>query len=629
VIQQTVEAFVRTPFEDVTRQSRAIVDQWSEHFQAQCMRRAEALSAEITRGDLTRRDNHTRLARLLESSQTPDEQQLLRVTRGGATLAHAGDLVGTPYADLASDLDFVLDALIADAVSDPGPQSGIVRLGEGLLAYASLGVNAGRGGTPEVVLVGIALQVSLAENLDSIVEAQSSYQRFRLQRRDLVRLYVTLMALIFLAALFVATWLGFYVSRRITGPIQDLAAASREISAGNLDVRVSAEVGDEMGALVEAFNEMASELQESREVITRSTADLRRSNRAVEERRRYIETLLANLSTVVISLDRSGRATTANPASRRILDVNLVAGDEVQRVFHDRGLHALADLLESALTEGDEGVRRDIEIPRPAGTLSVSVQVSPLLGSDGERLGTLIMVEDLTELLQAQKAAAWREIARRIAHEIKNPLTPIQLAAQRLRKKYDENAADLAQVVPEATASIVHEVGALEQLVDEFSKFARMPELRPREVDFAEIVHSVLALYQGLSTIEWQVDLDPDIGAVTLDPQQMRRALINLIDNAVAAMNRQGTVQIAARRRGVDGQLHVEVADNGPGILARDRDKMFSPYFSTKKRGTGLGLAIVHKVISDHGGTIRVESNEPRGARFVIDLPLRKAAHSA
>ena len=230
------------------------------------------------------------------------------------------------------------------------------------------------------------------------------------------------------------------------------------------------------------------------------------------------------------------------------------------------------------------------------------------------------MVEDLGELIRAQRAAAWREVARRIAHEIKNPLTPIQLAAQRLRKKFSEGSPDLHEIIPVATASIEREVGALKQLVDEFSRFARMPEVRPRDVDFGEVVRSVLDLYTGAAGLRFEVDIDASTANSRMDPDQMRRVLINLIDNATAAMDGQGTITIKASRDPSE-TLRVEVCDDGPGIEPRDRDKMFSPYFSTKKRGTGLGLAIVHKVVTDHQGTTRVEAPAPRGARFVIEIP--------
>jgi two-component system nitrogen regulation sensor histidine kinase NtrY len=376
-----------------------------------------------------------------------------------------------------------------------------------------------------------------------------------------------------------------------------------------------------MGMLVDAFNEMAGELQENREVITRSTAELRRSNQALDERRRYIETLLANLSTAVISLDPSGRVTTANPAVEKILGVRLSAGDDATTVLRGKGLDPLGELLVQVQRSEDESVRRDVELPETSPAQQVTVQVSPLKGRSDEDLGSLMMVEDLSDVLRAQKALAWQDVARRIAHEIKNPLTPIQLAAQRLRKKFFAGADDLNQVLLEATASIEREVSGLKHMVDEFSRFARMPQVEPEPVEFGKVVESVLSLYKGLSGIEWQVDLDPHIGWISLDAQQMRRALINLIDNAVAAMNERGTIRISARAVGGNGSVRIEVADSGPGIAPADRDKMFAPYFSTKRRGTGLGLAIVHKVVTDHRGTIRVEDNPPCGVRFVIEIP--------
>jgi two-component system nitrogen regulation sensor histidine kinase NtrY len=374
--------------------------------------------------------------------------------------------------------------------------------------------------------------------------------------------------------------------------------------------------------LVEAFNEMAAELQENREVITRSTADLRASNRALDERRRYIETLMANLSTAVLSLDTVGRVTTANPAVRRILGVSVPVGQPARAVFADSGLEPLADLIEQAAELEEGGLRRDLSLPKSPGALNLSVQISPLRGASGEKLGTLIMVEDLTELLRAQKAAAWREVARRIAHEIKNPLTPIQLSAQRLRKKVAEGAKDLETVVPEAAESIEHEVGALKRLVDEFSRFARLPELAVEEVDLVQLVESVRRLHRGQPGIRWEIDLDARAARVSLDPEQMRRVLINLADNAMAAMAGNGTIFIKSRAPIGDGTLRIEFADDGPGLPPEDRSKVFSPYFSTKKRGTGLGLAIVHRVVTDHGGAIRVEENHPRGTRFVIELPV-------
>jgi two-component system nitrogen regulation sensor histidine kinase NtrY len=423
----------------------------------------------------------------------------------------------------------------------------------------------------------------------------------------------------------VSSWIGFYVSRRITVPLEQIAAASREISQGNLGVRVLTNVGDEVGMLVDSFNEMAAELQESREVITRGTAELRRSNQALDERRRYIETLVAQLSTGVISADRDMRVTTCNPAASAMLGVSLAPGDDLGATLSSDRLAPLSGLVEEARGREGRAGRKDMLLERPGGTLTVAAQVSPIRGSHGEDLGMLLMIEDLTDLLDAQRAAAWREVARRIAHEIKNPLTPIQLAAQRLRKKFSEGSPDLAGVVDDSTQTIEREVSGLKKLVDEFSLYARMPGAKPEPVDFASVIESVVALYSVHPSIRWRLDVAPDLGVVRVDPEQMRRALINLIDNAIAAMGGAGEISIAARPFAGPGSLRVEVSDRGPGIPVPVRETLFTPYVSTKPKGTGLGLAIVQRVVAEHHGTIRVEDAPEGGARFVIEIPAENA----
>jgi two-component system nitrogen regulation sensor histidine kinase NtrY len=612
VIKQTVEAIIRTPLEHLT-QGGELVAQWTELFEQQSLRRAQALALELRQAGYLEPGRGADLARLLDERRAVERFHGLWVTTNDGPQAAAEATLPQP---LREQLARMVAGLVADVLERGEPESRIAKLGGGLVAQAAVPLDRSRA----VVLVQ-ALPARIASHAATIDSAVRDYSQFRSRRRDMVRFYVTLLALILIAILFVATWIGFYIARRITDPIREVAAGAREISAGNLGVRVRTRVGDEMGMLVDAFNEMAAELQESREVIIRSTADLRHSNRALDERRRYIETLLANLSTAVISLDPQGRVTTANPAVQKILGVALPPEADARAELERHGLGVLGALLDERSTTQAASLRRDVELPDSAPTQHVSVYVSPLRGHADARLGTLVMVEDLSDLLRAQKALAWQEVARRIAHEIKNPLTPIQLAAQRLRKKFFGGASDLDQVLLESTAAIEHEVSGLKQLVDEFSRFARMPDVQPEPVEFAGVVESVLSLYRGLTDIEWRVDLDPRVGWVRVDPRQMRRALINLIDNAVAAVGGKGEVLVRARLGPGDGRLHIEIADSGPGIPPGDRDKMFVPYFSTKRRGTGLGLAIVHKVVTDHRGTIRVEDNTPHGARFVIDIP--------
>jgi two-component system nitrogen regulation sensor histidine kinase NtrY len=613
IIKRTVEAILSTPL-DLTRESQSIVDEWRDYFQGQAHGRATAIANQISERGYLLPERREGLAKLLEGWQQQEDRQVIRVTSSGRLVAASGSPAADP---LHREYDPFLNDLAAQVEREGQAPARIDYLEDGLLAHAAVPLS-GPGGESAIVSVGILVPPTLAERLEGFNEANQAYKQFRANRRKLVRFYVTLIGVIFLVTLSIATWTGFYVSKRITVPIQELAAASREISAGNLDIRVRTDVGDEMALLVDSFNDMAAELQENRAVITRSTADLRRFNRELDERRHYIEVLLANLSTGVISLDRGGRVTTANPAVKTILGIDLRAGDDPRRELERHHLEPLAELFDPNFRGGGEDQRRDLTINHEAATLNLSAH--RLRDSSGETLGTLVMVEDLGELIRAQRAAAWREVARRIAHEIKNPLTPIQLAAQRLRKKFSENSPDLRDVLPVATASIEREVAALKRLVDEFSRFARMPEVTLQKVDFDTIVQSVLDLYESSSGVRFDVDVDASTAQCNLDTEQMRRVLINLIDNAIAAMEQEGVISILASR-GVSGVLRVEVCDDGPGIKPEDRDKMFSPYFSTKKRGTGLGLAIVHRIVTEHQGTIRVEDNESRGVRFVIEIP--------
>jgi two-component system nitrogen regulation sensor histidine kinase NtrY len=449
-----------------------------------------------------------------------------------------------------------------------------------------------------------------------------AYRRFRLENRELIRLYLTLIGLVLLVTLFLSTWIGFYVGRRITEPIKAVAGAAREISAGNLDVRVDDRAGDEVGVLIDAFNDMAAQLQESRAVIQRSNADLLSSNRELDERRRYIETLVASLSTAVLSLDHEGRVTTSNPAVERVVGKRIEPGTSIREAFDPPGLAPLREFVLCEIANDTGESSAELVLDRGGAVVTVSARVATLGGRRGEPIGRLLMVEDVTDVVLAQRAAAWREAARRIAHEIKNPLTPIQLSAQRLRKKFADGAPDLAAVVADATSAIEREVGGLKYLVDEFSRYARMPELRLESVDPAEVVRSVVALYAGESGIVWDVRAEPGMPPVRIDPEQIRRVLINLVDNSIAAMRRRGMIAIAAGVDPARRSLRLEVADSGPGIPSAERDRLFVPYFSTKHAGTGLGLAIVQRVVSEHRGTIHVEDNVPRGARFVIEIPV-------
>ncbi len=616
-IKHTVEALLRTPVEEVSRQAKQIAKEAGRREEASLLRRARSLAAELSAVPSGAKDDARRVA-TIQWRQREDLDVAGFVLDEQSTFTDVAGSVGAKQ-------------LSSDALTNAMRKAGQVAARSGTPVFDQ------EPSGPVVLLVGAApiepgnpdrgaavagvVYSDMKDRLEQIDAADRTYAEFRADRREVLRLYYSILALVGLAVVFVASWIGFYVSRRITVPLEQMAVASREISEGNLGVRVLTNVGDEVGQLVEAFNAMAGQLQESREVITRSTADLRRSNQALDERRRYIETLVAHLSTAVLSIDRDGRVTIANPAVGSMLGLPVKPGDDLHVALELAGLDPLARLLSDATTRGARDGRHELVLDRGGVSISVSVHVSPLRGVNGEDLGTLVMVDDLTDLLEAQRAAAWREVARRVAHEIKNPLTPIQLAAQRLRKKWNDRAPDLGDVVSDATSTIEQEVTGLKSLVDEFSLYARLPAPSPARVDFGEVVRSVAALYGVHAGIIWDIRIDPSLGMVRVDADQMRRALINLLDNAVAAVGGAGRIELAARPWRGPGSLRIDVADTGPGIDAAHRDKVFTPYFSTKPRGTGLGLAIVQRIVVEHHGSIRVEENAGGGARFVIEVP--------
>jgi two-component system nitrogen regulation sensor histidine kinase NtrY len=368
---------------------------------------------------------------------------------------------------------------------------------------------------------------------------------------------------------------------------------------------------------------MASDLSTSRRRLERSSIELERKHEDVEARRRYVETILERIATGVVSVDTAGNVRTLNAAASRLLGLDASAhGMPVSAVFRPQELRPLAIFIDEASRAREEGLPQEVTIAREGRELHLSVMATPLRREDGVSDGLVVVFDDVTPLIRAQKVAAWREVARRLAHEIKNPLTPIQLCAERLRRHFGGAPAQTRELVDECTTTIVGEVESLKGLVDEFSQFARMPAPRAVPNDLNAVITDVLGLYRGIfPRVELRPRLAEDLPRVSVDPEQLRRVLINLIDNAVEAMEQQGAIEIETQHVRSDSLVRITVSDNGPGIPPTERDKLFLPYYSTKKRGSGLGLAIVRRIVAEHGGSIDVTDNAPRGTRFAIELP--------
>jgi two-component system, NtrC family, nitrogen regulation sensor histidine kinase NtrY len=472
----------------------------------------------------------------------------------------------------------------------------------------------------------------LAEEFKAIDLQQRNSQELLLKQSAIRLRYVFTLSLIALVVLFVAVWAAVYVSRSVTEPIEALAVATDQVARGNLEHRIDYEGDGELGLLIDSFNVMAVQLHENRARLLEAKRELEESNMALDERRAYIETVLSGLSTGVVSIDVHGLMTTANPAAARLLglgpgpyegiDVGALIGPIRKQV---------EPLFRRARRAGT--ATSEIEVPRPDGAVwPASVTVSALTGPDGAYAGAVVTIEDLSELIKAERAAAWSEVARRMAHEIKNPLTPIQLSAERIARNFKRGTEGdaaatrrYAGIVEECTGTIVREVTELAHMVEEFSSFARLPQPRPEATDLNDVVRRAVALYQDrLGDTRLELDLEEKLPPLQLDSEQIKRVVVNLVDNALEALDgaSERTVTVHTRYDEPREAVVLEIADTGHGIDPAVRDRLFLPHFSTRARGTGLGLAIVSHIVSDHKGTIRAESNPPQGARFVVELPV-------
>jgi two-component system nitrogen regulation sensor histidine kinase NtrY len=517
------------------------------------------------------------------------------------------------------------ERLAAQAIGGPAGTRSIETLGtSGDLLHAAAVIRSHDGRATGVVVATDYLTGDLAMRSRRMTQAFESYNQLRVLRRPLTGLYLSFFLMVTLLILFGATWMGSYLAKRITRPVLDLSAAAREIGAGRLDQHVEPQSNDEFGALVEAFNTMAGELATSRRKIDRSTIDLERKHLEVEKRRRYIETILERITTGVVSVDGGGAVTTINSAAARLLSLSrTIVGQPALAVFDRPDLRPLAALLAGAVRAAvADPSAQEIAITREGHEIHLAAVATALVGESGTSEGVVLVFDDVTPLIRAQKVAAWREVARRLAHEIKNPLTPIQLCAERLRRHFSTAPPAAKALVDECTETIVGEVESLKGLVDEFSQFARMPAPRTVPTDLAQLIADTIALYNGIfSAVRIDQRFARGLPLVRLDPEQIRRVIINLVDNAVEAMDRSGEIVVETQLDTANAIVRVVVADNGPGIPVGEREKLFLPYYSTKRRGSGLGLAIVRRIIAEHGGNIDVGDNTPRGTRFTIELP--------
>jgi len=475
-----------------------------------------------------------------------------------------------------------------------------------------------------ITVVSWFISKDMVNKIGNIVNAFEEYKQLKLLKYPIKLSYEITLLLITLLILFSAIWFGFYLAKGITVPIKELAEATKLVAEGNLDFKITAKANDEIGMLVESFNQMTSDLKEGKLAIEKANEELKETNIELEQRKGYMETVLENIATGVISVDSHGRVSTINEAASKILNIQAkkVKGEPYKKAFDASYLDPVRAMIKVMNEARRESANGQIQIIVSGRLITLLVNVTALKNTEGKYLGMVIVFDDLTELIKAQKTAAWREVARGIAHEIKNPLTPIQLNTQRLKKKFKEGSSDFTEVFDESTDVIIQEVEGLKKLVDEFSKFARMPEPNPKPYKLHRIIDDTLSLYKDIRKgIKFLINYDSKIDIINVDHEQFKRVFINLIENSIDAVNGNGIIEIDTSLTKDSKTVRIEVKDNGIGIPDENKDKLFLPYFSTKKKGSGLGLAIANRIVVDHSGIIRIEDNQPRGAKFIIELP--------
>jgi two-component system nitrogen regulation sensor histidine kinase NtrY len=483
--------------------------------------------------------------------------------------------------------------------------------GEVITGIAPLLNPSGGGEVIGVVVASHFIPKSITAKMREISQAFVEYKQLKILKKPIKFSYMMALLMVMLLILFSATWFGFYLAKDITVPIKELAEATHRLATGDLNYRIQMKSADEIGMLVQSFNQMTGDLQ-----ISRSE---------VEQRRKYMEVVLKNVAAGVISIDEEGIVTTINTSAEQMLDIRgeALLEKKFSEVLAKEYVEQIEGLLRELKSSQKDSIEKQITLTLGGKTLSLLINLTTLKDEEGKPLGIVAVFEDLTQLIKAQRMAAWREVARRIAHEIKNPLTPIQLSAQRLRKRYLEKLQQDGTVFDECTRTIVKQVEELKGMVNEFSNFARMPASQPTPNRLNEIVQETLILFQEAHKQVHFEFIPQEIPVFNIDRDQMKRVIINLIKNSLTAVEKEGEIKIQTSYHPKLQMVRLEVSDDGCGIPDEEKGKLFEPYYSTKKSGTGLGLTIVNAIIADHNGYIRVRDNVPKGTTFVIELPVR------
>ena len=534
------------------------------------------------------------------------------------TFALAPELEDNPFGIVSADnlqKDMALKSVRTISESIP--------TGELIKTIGTVPFGVKRANAEAFVVLTILIPPDLSEDMASISRGFEEYQQIKLLKKPIQITYYIALSIVALLVVFCAIWFGFYLAKTITTPIMELAEGTYRVAQGDLSFSIGLAADDEIGSLVDSFNTMTRDLRIGREQLELSARKLREQNVEIEERRQYMEIVLKNVSAGVITLDAGGFISTMNKSAEKMLNIKSeeIINKSYKKLLNKEQLELAGEIMETLKTSRNDAVALPLRVTIDGSPLSFIVHVNALKNDAGKHMGIVMVFDDLTELEKAQRMVAWREVARRIAHEVKNPLTPITLSAQRLKRKYSKQLNE--PVFDECARTITDHVELIRNLVDEFSSFARFPTADPKPCDLPPIVEETLALYkEGHQNINFVFNIIDKIPYLNLDRKQIKQAMINLVENAIVSIKKEGRIIITLTHDPILNIVRLEVADNGVGISDEDKTRLFEPYFSTKKAGMGLGLTIVSTIVADHNGMIRVQDNQPRGAKFVIELPV-------
>ena len=485
----------------------------------------------------------------------------------------------------------------------------------------------GNGEVVNLLAIDEFVPIEFANKLKSVSKGLEEYRQSKMMKSPVKTIHMIILSIVYLLIIFTSVWAGLYLSKGITVPIQELGEGTERIASGDYDFFIDLEAADEIGVLVNSFNRMTLDLKNSKKQLEEANEELVRSNTEIEQRRLYMEIILANVGAGVISADMEGRLLTVNKSAEEMLGIGSrnVVGKNYRDVMQPEQVKIINDFLADKNLRRKGYMQNQIRISTAhKKNLTLLVSLNMLRDDQGRYSGLVAVFDDLSEIEKAQREAAWRQVARRIAHEVKNPLTPIQLSAQRIKKRIGHKLVNGdAEMLNECTDMIIKEAEVLKRLVNEFSSYARMPAINPAPDDLNRTIKEAVVLYQETqNNVRVIYSNSAAIPVFSFDGEQIKRVMINLIDNAVTAVGDSGEVTVSMSYDNELDIAKIEIADNGEGISSEDKKRIFEPYFSTKSHGTGLGLAIVSQIIKDHRGFVEVYDNRPQGTRFVIELPV-------